>query len=210
MKTTIVTCEPDSTKIVWLPTTLDQIGKKEQYLESVIAETPELLSLETRKTGIYGPYAVFRQLTFTTPQSRQIIPDILIVTASGNIIVVEVKLFANPELRDRRVIAQAIDYAASLSVLSDKELAQLFSQGKTNSWMQLVNSLFPDDEDPEELSATILSYPMSRLEIFMCSSPATRPLPVYMSWLKVLHLNHTSVFLWRCWRFLLFYQKTGC
>lgn len=157
MKTTIVTCEPDSTKIVWLPTTLDQIGKKEKYLESVIAETPELLSLETRKTGIYGPYAVFRQLTFTTPQSRQIIPDILIIAASGDIIVVEVKLFASPELRDRRVIAQAIDYAASLSVLSDKELAQLFSQGKTNAWTQLVTSLFPDDEDPEELSATILS-----------------------------------------------------
>jgi hypothetical protein len=96
MKTAIVTCAPDSTKTVWLHTTLDQIGKNEQYLESVIAETPELLCLETRKTGIYGPYTVFRQLTFTTPQSRQIIPDILIITASGDIIVVEVKLFANP------------------------------------------------------------------------------------------------------------------
>jgi hypothetical protein len=157
MKTTIVTCAPDGTKTVWLPTTLDQIGKNEQYLESVIAETPELLRLEMRRTGVYGPYAVFRQLAFVTPQSRQIIPDILIVAASGDIIVVEVKLFANPELRDRRVIAQAIDYAASLSVLSDKELARLFSQGKANAWMPLVNSLFPHDEDPEELSATILS-----------------------------------------------------
>lgn len=157
MKTAIVTCAPDSTKTVWLPITLDQTGKNEQYLESVIVETPEPLCLETRKTGIYGPYTVFRQLAFTTPQSRQIIPDILIITASGDIIVVEVKLFANPELRDRRVIAQAIDYAASLSALSDKELAQLFSQGKTNAWTQLVNSLFPDDKDPEELSATILS-----------------------------------------------------
>jgi hypothetical protein len=157
MKTTIVTYAPDGTKTVWLPTTLDQIGKDEQYLESVIAKTPELLHLETRRTGVYGPYAVFRQLTFYTPQSRQIIPDILLVAASGDIIVVEVKLFANPELRDRRVIAQAIDYAASLSALSDKELARLFSQGKENDWMPLVNSLFPDDKDPEELAATLLS-----------------------------------------------------
>jgi hypothetical protein len=157
MKTTIVTYAPNGTKTVWLPTTLDQIGKDEQYLESIIAETPELLSLETRRTGVYGPYAIFRQLAFTTPQYRKIIPDILLLAASGDIIVVEVKLFANPELRDRRVIAQAIDYAASLSALSDKELAGLFSQGKENALTPLVSTLFPDEEDPEELSATLLS-----------------------------------------------------
>ena len=61
MKNTIVTYGADGTKTAWLPATLDEIGKGEQYLEPIIAETPELLLLETRRTGVYGPYAVFRQ-----------------------------------------------------------------------------------------------------------------------------------------------------
>jgi hypothetical protein len=157
MNNTIVTYTEDGKKIVWLPTTLDDMKKEEQYLESVIAETPDLLRLDTRQTGVYGPYVVFRQLRFATPQSREIIPDILLLSASGDVIVVEVKRSSNPELRDRRVIAQAIDYAASLSALSKKELAELFSHGRENIWISLVNSIFPSDKDPEELAATLLS-----------------------------------------------------
>jgi hypothetical protein len=157
MKTTIVTYDANGTKNVWSPTTLDEMKKDEQYLESVIAETPELLRLDTRKTGVYGPYAVFRQLRFATPQSREIIPDIVLLSASGDVIVVEVKRSLNPELKDRRVIAQAIDYAASLSALSEKELARLFSQGRESVWISLMNSLFPGDEEPEELAAALLS-----------------------------------------------------
>jgi len=156
MKKTIVTYDRNGTKVKWLPTTIDRVGKDEMYLESVLAETPELLHLESRKTGIYGPFAVFRQLTFTTPQSRQIRPDILFLTASGDVVVVEVKLSTNPELRDRRVIAQAIDYTASLSVLSDKELAQLFSRGEKDDFFSLVHFLFPEEKDHEELSNTLL------------------------------------------------------
>jgi len=157
MNYTIVTYAADGKKTVWLPTTLDDMKKEEQYLESVIAETPELLCLETRRTGVYGPYAIFRQLKFTTPQSREIIPDLLLLSASGHVVVVEVKRSSNPELRDRSVIAQAIDYASSLSALSDKELAELFSHGRESAWMSLVTSLFPQDKDPEDLGAALLS-----------------------------------------------------
>jgi hypothetical protein len=157
MKNTIVIYAANGAKTVWSPTTLDEMKKDEQYLESVIAETPELLRLDTRQTGVYGPYAVFRQLRFATPQSREIIPDILLLSASGDVVVVEVKRSSNPELRDRRVIAQAIDYAASLSALSEKELAGLFSQGREDVWISLVNFLFQSDKDPEELAAKLLS-----------------------------------------------------
>ena len=157
MNNTIVTYTADGKKTVWLPTTLDDMKKEEQYLESVIAETPELLRLETRRTGVYGPYAIFRQLRFATPQSREIIPDLLLLSASGDVIVVEVKRSSNPELRDRRVIAQAIDYASSLSALSDKELAELFSHGRESAWISLVTSMFPGDKDPADLAATLQS-----------------------------------------------------
>jgi len=157
MKTTIVIYDKNGMKTEWLPTTLDKIGKNEKDLEDVLAKTPALLNLESKRTGIYGPYATFQQLSFSTPQSRNIIPDILFLTASGNVVVVEVKRFINPELKDRRVIAQAIDYAASLSALSEKELSQLFSKGEKTDFFSLVTTLFEKEEDAEELASTLLS-----------------------------------------------------
>lgn len=130
---------------LWVPTTLDTIGKDEAYLEETIAAMPSLLRLESRQTGIHGPYAQFRQLEFGTPQGRGIRPDIVILAASGHLIVVEVKHSSNPELRDRRVIAQVVDYAASFSALSEEEVVEMFSSGPRSdtSWSELVQSLFP-------------------------------------------------------------------
>lgn len=157
MKTSIVTYSSDGTKSVWLPTTLDKMQKDEKYLESVVADTPSLLQLNARRRGMYGPYVVFQQLVFTTPLSRQIIPDIVLLSESGDLAVVEVKLSSNPELKDRRVIAQAIDYAASLSALSEKDLAELFSHDEESNWASLISSFFPDDDDPEELANNLYS-----------------------------------------------------
>jgi len=157
MKTTIVTYDGDTNKLEWQPTTISDIGKDEKCLESVLVESPELLHLENRRTRISGPFRPFRQLNFSTPQSRKIIPDIIFLTGSGDVVVVEVKLSTNPELKDRRVIAQAIDYSASLSALSDEELARLFSDGKKDEFLSVVQSNFPDEEDPEELSDVFLN-----------------------------------------------------
>jgi hypothetical protein len=144
---------------LWIPTTLDVVGKNEEYLEDTIAESPELLRMENRSTGIHGPYKVFRQLEFTTPQDRGIRPDIVFLAASGHIIVVEVKLYSNPELRDRRVVAQIVDYVASLTALSPDEIGQLFGaiDGSQRAWTDRVKGLFPDEHDPEELANVILS-----------------------------------------------------
>jgi hypothetical protein len=157
VKTTIAIHTAVGDKIAWQPTTLDKIDKPKGYLESIIAEIPELLLLESRRTGVHGPYAVFTQLPLLTPQSRGVTPDILILTGSGDIVVVEIKLSTNPELRDRRVIAQTIDYASSLSALTETELAKLFSKGQNSDWGSFVGALFQKDMDPEELAATLLA-----------------------------------------------------
>ncbi len=158
MRSNIIRWQADGSREIWKPITLDQVGKNERFLETVIAESPELLYLETKRTGIYGPFVVFRQRALSTPQGRLIIPDILVLAASGSLIVVEVKLFSNPELRDRRVIAQAIDYAASLSSLDENELAQLISQDNVcyQSWFDLITQLFPDEENAEELAQVFI------------------------------------------------------
>src|SRR5688572_23418723 len=108
------------------PTTLDRLGKNEKFLEDVLAAHPELLGLQSRRSGIRGPYAAFQQLSLPTPSGRVISPDIVLLASSGHVIVVEVKLSINPELRDRNVIAQIIDYASSFAVLNDEALLRLF------------------------------------------------------------------------------------
>ena len=158
MQSSIVRWQTDGSREIWKPITLDQVGKNEDFLETVIAEIPELLCLETKRTGIYGPFVVFRQRALSTPQGRLIIPDMLILAASGSLIVVEVKLFSNPELRDRRVIAQAIDYAASLSSLDESKLVQLVSQDNAcyQGWFDLIAQLFPNEENTEELAQVFI------------------------------------------------------
>ena len=152
MRMTIAVQGPDGTPTLWEPTTLDQLGKLEADLEAALSRTPELLCLETRRTGIYGPFAVFNQLDLATPQGRTINPDITLLTASGDVVVVEVKRFVNPELRKRDVIAQAIDYVASLTALTEDGLARLFNRGEGADWNELVRDYFPNDPYLDELS----------------------------------------------------------
>jgi hypothetical protein len=156
MKPTITMHAPDGSRSLWRPTTMDQIGRCEKDLEAVLAETPALLCLESKRGGVYGPYAIFSQLEFATPLSRGVIPDLVLLAASGDVVIVEVKLFANPELRTRSVIAQAIDYASSLSALSEADTVKLFSGGAASDWVAFVHDRFPDEEDPEELAAAFL------------------------------------------------------
>ena len=157
MSLTIAVQGPDGTAALWEPATLDRLGKSEDYLEKALSRTPELLCLEAKRTGIYGPFAVFNQLPLETPQGRTIYPDIVLLAASGDVVIVEVKLFANPELRDRRVIAQAIDYVSSLSALTEGGVARLFNGGEEADWTTLVRGHFPNERDPDELSAALLA-----------------------------------------------------
>lgn len=157
MRTTIAIGGTDGVTVLWKPTTLDQIGKYEADLESALSQTPELLCLETKRTGIYAPFAVFNQLALPTPMGREIYPDITLLTASGDVVIVEVKLFANPEIRNRSVIAQIIDYVSSISALDEAGMARLFNGGVEAEWTALVRSHFPHEEDVDELAAQMLA-----------------------------------------------------
>ena len=137
----------------YVPTSLAALGRDETYLEGVIADEPGILGLESKSSGIYGPFQAFRQTTFATPQGRSIRPDIVFLSASGHPVVVEVKLLSNPELRDRRVIAQVVDYASAFAAMDEQGLLSVFRGSSTDidSWPALMARLFPDEE-PEELA----------------------------------------------------------
>ena len=155
---TIVKTNSNGEIETWTATTLDQIGKSEEYFEDIIEASPELLGLKSRRTGVHGPYKVFRQLSLRTPSGRTIFPDIVVLTASGHVIISELKKGSNAELYDRKVIAQIIDYASSFSALSEDQVVEMFSpQPNGFSWIQLIESFFPNEESLEELASELLN-----------------------------------------------------
>jgi hypothetical protein len=141
----------------WQPITLDRVNKDEKFFEDVLAGNPALLGLESRRSGIHGPFFIWQQLDMQTPSGRAISPDIVILAASGHVIVVEVKRYVNPELRNRAVIAQIIDYASSFAAVSEQQATEIFGGGNDATWTELVQRWFPDDARPDELAAVLLA-----------------------------------------------------
>ena len=142
----------------WAPTTFRSLGEKEGYLERLIGKAPELLGLEDLRTHVKGRYAVFHQLNVETPSKQNVAPDIVFLTESGHVIVVEVKLADNGELRGRQVIAQLVEYAASLATYTERELVTLFDRDlpEGSSFSEVVRKYFPDYGGPTELGEELV------------------------------------------------------
>jgi hypothetical protein len=142
---------------MWRQTTLARLNKDEKFLENVLAGSPELLGLESRRTGIRGPFKVLQQINLQTPSGRSIRPDLTLLTASGHVVVVEVKRYGSQDLSDRSVIAQIIDYVSSLTALDQNELLNVFQGIATEaaSWPELVRASFPDEPDGDELAGVL-------------------------------------------------------
>jgi hypothetical protein len=155
--TSIVRWNNLGTRQVFAPTTLDRLGKDEKFLEDTLAANPELLGIQSRRSGIRGPYAVFQQVTLATPAGRTIYPDIVLLTGSGHLVVVEVKLSVNPELRDRHVIAQIIDYVSSFAALDEQRLLKVLCPlaSPHTTWADFVASVFPSEDQVDELAGLL-------------------------------------------------------
>jgi hypothetical protein len=140
-----------------LPTTMRALGKNELFLEQLIATHLGLLELENIDTGIRRPFKVFTQNDLKNAFNLTIIPDLLIFSSSGHVIIVEVKLSDNPELRNRKVLSQVIDYSGAFVDQSDEELLEIFSRSSkpANTWPQLIESFFPKEENIDLLSDKI-------------------------------------------------------
>ncbi len=139
----------------WRSTTLRECKRDETFLESVIASNPDILCLDPYDTGIGPDVVAFRQTQLQTPTGRTVIPDVVLVSASGHIVMVEVKLTDNPELRDRRVVAQLIEYAACVANLSDDAALEWLGDEQDESWNAFVRRTFPTTLAPERLAAAL-------------------------------------------------------
>lgn len=83
-------------------------GLTEARLQDLVHRRPEILPIQEIEPAFTRAVSACRELR--TPHGPI---DNLLITPEGNLVIVEVKLWRNPEAR-RKVVAQALDYASCL------------------------------------------------------------------------------------------------
>lgn len=87
-------------------------GKSEAWLQRLVHDYPSLLPINDIEPGIGIPVPVAMEVACAHG-----FIDNLYVTSDGDIIIVEAKLWSNPQAR-REVVAQTLDYIAALASMS--------------------------------------------------------------------------------------------
>jgi hypothetical protein len=168
----------------WSPKTIRELGPghDEKYLERRIGESPELLGLEDLETHIAGPYKVLHQLVLETPTGQVAKPDIILLAQSGHVVVVEVKLEDNGELWGREVIAQVLDYAASLSTYEERDLVRLFAPEMPEKarLVDVVRRFFPTAEASSVAAALLRRVRASEVQVVIACDRAPDELRDYV------------------------------
>jgi len=95
----------------------------EDWLQALIHAEPQILPVAEIEPGFGEPVPVAREV----PCGHGII-DNLYLTPSGDIVLVETKLWRNSEMR-REVVAQALDYVSALTAFSYSDFEQAISRG---------------------------------------------------------------------------------
>lgn len=152
---TIIETNPDGSTTTLIEKTVRSLGKNEEYLEDIIAKHPELLELELIKHGILPK--VFRQRELKNTSGDSVFPDIILLFPTGDVVVVEVKLSDNPDLRSRKAIAQIIDYASAFVDKQEDDLTAIFSNSGEiiPVWEHFIGQVFPQVKDVETLADQI-------------------------------------------------------
>ncbi|WP_225411413.1 PDDEXK family nuclease [Stigmatella hybrida] len=109
---------------VELGTKADNGGTYESFLQELLFEHPEVLPLEQIEPAFEALVPVCRE--FPTKHGPV---DNLFITPDGNIVIVEAKLWRNPESQ-RRVVAQALDYASCIFEMNYSDFETTALRGK--------------------------------------------------------------------------------
>jgi hypothetical protein len=112
----------------------------EAWLQSLVFDQPQLLPIKEIEPGIGSLISVAMEV----PCGHGFI-DNLYVTSTGDVVLVEVKLWRNPQAR-REVVAQALDYVAALAAMSFEALEAACRKGKGMAGASL-HALVADQAD---------------------------------------------------------------
>lgn len=129
---------PGNDKPKWL---LRQTDFLESDIQSLVHEHPEILPLGEIDPAFDGAVSICRELS--TPAGRI---DNLLVTSSGLPVVVECKLWRNPQAR-REVVGQVLEYARELSRFTSADLEREASKRGVKSIYEHVRQRHPDIDE---------------------------------------------------------------
>lgn len=118
----------------------------EDWLQDLIFQRPGLLPISELEPSLSPCVAVCRELP-----TRAGPVDNLFVTPTGGLVLVECKLWRNPEAR-RQVVAQIIDYADALSRSSYEDLEQALGSAKGFDGQRPDSKLYNYVADADVLS----------------------------------------------------------
>lgn len=137
----------------------------EQFLDDLLFENPDLLPLSEIDPACEFPVPICTELS--TPAGPF---DILFVTPKGKIIIVENKLWRNPEAR-RKVIGQILDYASALSNWTYEDLQREVSRRlgkKGNCLYEIIKSYAPDTDEAEFVDGVSLCLKQGSFILLIC------------------------------------------
>lgn len=116
---------------------LGEAGRDERWLQAQLFEHPELIPLKLIDPGSGLVMSVCRELPLPK-ETGSVFVDLLAVTVTGRLVLVECKLWRNPQAR-REVIGQILEYA---SLLRRWSYADLTARLKTALGWSGANPLF--------------------------------------------------------------------
>lgn len=135
----------------------------ESWLQELIQAQPTILPIADIEPGFGDPVAVAREV----PSGHGFI-DNLYLTPSGDIVLVETKLWRNSEIR-REVVAQALDYVAALTSMDYPRFEQAISKGLDAP--QRIYELFVDHpealEEPDFIDAVSRNLKRGRILVMV-------------------------------------------
>ncbi len=123
----------------------------ERWIQRLIHQHPECLPIDEMAPDVGHLVSVCMELPIQIGIQTCYL-DNLLLTTSGNIVLAEVKLWRNPEAR-RKVVAQALDYAAGLFQMSYSEIQDAWRKTlpKERRNEQLYN-LMPESDTLDEVT----------------------------------------------------------
>ena len=142
----------------------DGIKYDEAFLEELIFANPSMLPIHELDHSYINPIPVCTQLSTGTG-----VLDALFVTETGRLVIVEAKLWRNPESR-RKVVAQILEYAAELSnwAYEDLEREVLKRTRKRQSLFRMVLPQANEEDEARFVDSVTRSLEHGRFLLLIC------------------------------------------
>jgi hypothetical protein len=141
----------------------------ERWLQILLYNHPELVILDKMEPGAGAMVPLCRELSIPR-ESGLVFLDLLGVTRSGNLVLVECKLWRNPQAR-REVVAQILEYAALMRSWSYGDLTARLKQKEgwsgANPIYDKARALWPDLEEAAFVDGVSASLAAGRLHLII-------------------------------------------